>query len=105
MTVTTTKDALDLREVAARVAGLDKRTNDLPSGLFYQQNETGDTSTVAFAVPKGWKPLQVFEAGLLQREGSGEDYTMATDGFVWTVTFAVAPAAVDVTFLNMRILP
>jgi hypothetical protein len=39
----------------------------------------------------GWKPLHVFDAGLLQKEGSGDEYTVVYDGFTYTVSFNVAP--------------
>jgi len=40
--------------------------------------------------------VNVFVDGALYRPGSGEDYTISYDGFIYTVVFAVAPASVDV---------
>ena len=40
--------------------------------------------------------MNVFVDGGLYRPGSSEDYTISYDGFIYTVVFAVAPAAVDV---------
>ena len=40
-----------------------------------------DGTDVAFTMPKGWKPLHVYDDGVLQREGSAEDYEVTFDGF------------------------
>lgn len=102
MSVNVEKSAVDLREMADRITGLERQIETLIATGLSVQEETGDTSTTAFAVIKGWKPLIVFSNGSLMREGTSDDYTLSFDGFVWTVTFAVAPAAVDVTFVNRR---
>ncbi len=49
------------------------------------------TSQVAFVLPNGYTTKAVYSAGLLKRVGSTKDYTTNTDGYVETVTFAVAP--------------
>jgi hypothetical protein len=54
---------------------------------------TSDGTDVAFTMPKGWKPLHVFEDGALQREGSAYDYTVEYDGFNYIVKETVAPVA------------
>ena len=48
---------------------------------------------VIHTIPKGWKPLHVFEDGVLQREGSAYDYTVEYDGFNYIVKETVAPVA------------
>jgi hypothetical protein len=48
---------------------------------------------VIHTMPKGWKPLHVFEDGALQREGSAYDYTVEYDGFNYIVKETVAPVA------------
>lgn len=53
---------------------------------------TGNGSQTAFVMPRGWRPLHVFNAGALQKEGSGNHYTVSFDGFLYSVTFATAPA-------------
>ena len=54
---------------------------------------TGNGTLTTFTLGRGWKPgAIVSKAGALQREGSGNDYTVAFDGFNYSVTFAVAPA-------------
>ena len=53
---------------------------------------TGTGALTAFVMPRGWRPLHVFNAGALQKEGSGNQYAVAFDGFLYTVTFASAPA-------------
>ena len=48
---------------------------------------------VIHTMPKGWKPLHVYEDGALQREGSAYDYTVEYDGFNYLVKETVAPVA------------
>jgi hypothetical protein len=52
---------------------------------------------VIHAMPKGWKPKDVFEDGLLQREGSLHDYEVVFDGFDYVVKPTVAPTATTET--------
>ena len=66
-----------------------------PAALYNVDNVsvyTSDGTDVAFTMPKGWKPLHVYDDGALQKEGSGDDYEVTYDGFIYTVSFAVAPA-------------
>ena len=56
----------------------------------------GDSSAVDFVLPIGWKPTSVFVDGLLNRPGTGNDYTTSFDGFLWKITMAVAPAVVSI---------
>ena len=48
----------------------------------------------------GWKSKFVYVDGALKRPGTGDDYTISFDGFIYTLTFAVAPAAVDVGMIS-----
>lgn len=52
---------------------------------------------VIHTMPKGWKPKDVFEYGLLQREGSAHDYEVIYDGFTYKVKPTVAPTATTET--------
>jgi len=52
---------------------------------------------VIHTMPKGWKPKDVFEDGLLQREGAAHDYEVVYDGFDYYVKPAVAPSATTQT--------
>jgi hypothetical protein len=84
MTVYIEKPAVNLREELA----------SLRNQGGYQEQQfwfAGDGSTTDFAMENGWKPLHVFNAGLLQKEGSGDEYTVGYDGFTYTVSFNVAP--------------
>lgn len=103
MTTLFTKPALLLRPLFARMLGLEQRQNAGPASMFTLEEFDGNGATTAFDSRSGFKPYQVFDAGILQREGSSEDYTLGFDGFIWTVTFAVAPAVGDVTFNSMRV--
>jgi len=56
-----------------------------------------DGTDVVHRLPKGWKPKDVFEDGLLQREGAAYDYEVVYDGFDYYVKPAVAPSATTQT--------
>ena len=56
-----------------------------------------DGTDVIHRMPKGWVPKDVFEDGLLQREGSAHDYEVVYDGFDYYVKPTVAPSATTQT--------
>jgi hypothetical protein len=56
-----------------------------------------DGTDVVHRLPKGWKPKDVFEDGLLQREGAAYDYEVVYDGFDYYVKPTVAPSATTQT--------
>lgn len=56
-----------------------------------------DGTDVVHRLPKGWKPKDVFEDGLLLREGAANDYEVVYDGFDYYVKPAVAPSATTQT--------
>jgi len=85
MTVLISKPAVNLREELAKAQA---RANYVEQQYWF----TGDAATTDFALQYGWKPLHVFNAGAIQKEGSGDDYEVVYDGFTYTVSFAVAPA-------------
>ena len=58
--------------------------------------ETNGTDVV-HRMPKGWVPKDVYEDGLLQREGSAHDYEVIYDGFDYFVKPTVAPSATTQT--------
>lgn len=62
----------------------------------------GDASTTDFALAAGWKPTNVFVGGALMRPGASDDYEIAFDGFIYTVSFSVAPAATDIGIIAER---
>jgi len=81
------KSAINLREE------LDANRPTSAGPPYVQLNlGTGDGTLKIFALPKGWSPLNVFKAGLLQTGGSGNDFMVNYDGFIYSVVFAVAPA-------------
>jgi hypothetical protein len=59
--------------------------------------EVDANDDVVHRLPKGWKPKDVFEDGLLQREGAAYDYEVVYDGFDYYVKPAVAPSATTQT--------
>ena len=85
MTVTISKPPINLRE----------KLTELKAQQGYEERQfwfTGDATATDFVMPRGWQPLHVFDGGSLQKEGSGDDYEVTYDGFIYTVSFAVAPA-------------
>ncbi|WP_304190883.1 hypothetical protein [Lentibacter algarum] len=56
-----------------------------------------DGTDVVHRMPKGWAPKDVYEDGLLQREGSAHDYEVVYDGFDYFVKPTVAPSATTQT--------
>ena len=54
--------------------------------------EVDANNDIVYTMPKGWKPKDVFEDGLLQREGAGRDYTVVYDGFDYIIEPTVAPS-------------
>ena len=95
MTVNISKPALNLR---AELAGKSASAPPARETFWF----SGDGSATSFAMPRGWKPTNVFVDGSLKRPGSGEDYTITYDGYAHHVVFAVAPAAVDVAMMCER---
>ena len=89
MTVTISKPAINLR---GTLTALD-RPAAKSTATFWT---SGDATKTSFAVAAGWAPLDVYVDGALKRPGAGEDYSISFDGFIHSVVFAVAPAAVDV---------
>lgn len=63
---------------------------------------SGDGATTTFALPRGWKPKFAYVDGALKRPGTGEDYTVSYDGFIYSLVFSVAPATVDVGVICVR---
>jgi hypothetical protein len=86
MTVRIAAPARNLREELAALRA------DIKAATQQQFWFTGTGSLTAFVMTSGWKPLHVFLAGALQKEGSGNQYTVSFDGFLYTITFAAAPA-------------
>ena len=55
------------------------------------------SNDIIHTMPKGWVPKDVYEDGLLQREGAANDYTVVYDGFDYYVKPTVAPSATTQT--------
>ena len=89
MTVIVSKPAVNLREELASLRNQPRYVQE----VFWS---AGDSSETTFTLERGWKPKFVYVDGALFREGTGEDYTVSYDGFIYSVVFSVAPAVVDV---------
>lgn len=85
MSVSIEQPELKLREELAK--NQNRKQQEL-----YTVQYVGITSITTFPMPTGTKPLQVFNAGILQREGASEDYILTLDVDVYSVVFAVFPA-------------
>ena len=97
MTVYIEKEAQNLRE---ELAALRAR---IALGVAHEAFWfSGTGAQTAFTLPRGWKPKFIYVDGALRRPGMGEDYTVTYDGFIYSLTFTVAPAAVDVGVICVR---
>lgn len=56
-----------------------------------------DGVDVIHTLKSGWYPKDVYEDGLLLREGAEHDYTVHTDGFKWWIKPAVTPSSLTET--------
>ena len=97
MTVTITKPEQNLREELSALRA--KVAIGVAQEAFWF---SGDGATTTFALLRGWKPKFAYVGGAFKRPGTGEDYTLSFDGFIYRVTFAVAPATVDVGVICVR---
>lgn len=97
MTVYIEKEAQNLREELAALRA--RVAMGMAQEAFWF---SGTGAQTAFALPRGWKPKFVYVDGALRRQGTGEDYSVNYDGFIYTVIFAVAPAVVDVGVICVR---
>ena len=97
MTVRTTKPVINVRK---ELAELRNRPKYLEQQFWFE----GDGSIVAFTMARGWVPKHVFNAGLLQKEGAGDEYlTTLVDG-LYIITFNVAPSNLnDVGVIGVRV--
>lgn len=59
--------------------------------------EVDENDNVIHSVPLGFKPVHVYEDGLLQREGANYDYTVVNTGFGYQIKPTVAPSATTET--------
>ena len=97
MTVNISKPEQNLREELAAL-----RTKVVAGVVQEAFWFSGDGATTSFALLRGWKPKLVFVDGALKRPGTGEDYTVSYDGFIYSLVFAVAPATADVGVICVR---
>ena len=59
--------------------------------------EVDENDNVIHSLPLGWKPLHVYEDGLLQREGDVHDYTVVKTGGAYVIKPAVQPTGATET--------
>jgi len=59
--------------------------------------EVDENDNVIHSVPLGFKPVHVYEDGLLQREGENHDYTVVDTGFEYQIKPTVTPSATTET--------
>jgi hypothetical protein len=96
MTVSIQKPESNIRE---ELSSLRKELTYIQQQFWF----VGDATETNFTLNHGWKPLHVFNAGLLQKEGSGDEYQVIFDGFKYTVSFNVAPASGnDIGIIGVR---
>ena len=59
--------------------------------------ELDENDEVIHSLPLGWKPLHVYEDGLIQREGDVHDYTVVKTGGAYAIKPAVQPTGATET--------
>jgi len=59
--------------------------------------EVDENDEVIHSLPLGWKPLHVYEDGLIQREGDVHDYTVVKTGGAYAIKPAVQPTGATET--------
>lgn len=59
--------------------------------------EVDENDEAIHSLPLGWKPLHVYEDGLIQREGDVHDYTVVKTGGAYAIKPAVQPTATTET--------
>jgi hypothetical protein len=96
ITATTAQTYTGLFTAVSTIAGVYAGANSNISIDNISVFET-DGTDVVHRMPKGWVPKDVFEDGLLQREGSAHDYEVVYDGFDYYVKPTVAPSATTQT--------
>ena len=74
--------------------GNDSNVGQVDNLLVFEVDANDD---VVHRMPKGWAPKDVYEDGLLQREGAAHDYEVVYDGFDYYVKPTVAPSATTQT--------
>jgi len=97
MTVNIERPAQNLREELASLRA--RIASGVAQEAFWN---SGTGAQTAFPLPRGWRPKFVYVDGAIKRPGKGEDYTVSFDGFIYTVVFVAAPAAVDVGVICVR---
>ena len=99
MTVSINAPAQNLREELALAQGHRNQPTFIPVLFWF----VGDGSETEFVVTEGWEPFLVFDGGVPQKEGSGDDYTVKIDINVRTVSFNVAPTNLnDILVIGVR---
>jgi len=83
--ITLKKDEINLREEIANQRAY--KYAEMPVSTWF----IGDGVTTDFELNEDLEPFQVFDAGSLVKEGSGDEYTVIDNGFKKTISFAVAP--------------
>ncbi|MCA1775682.1 MAG: hypothetical protein LC676_08775 [Loktanella sp.] len=97
MTVNIEKPAQNLREELSMLRA--KVASGVVQEAFWF---SGTGAQITFALRRGWKPKFVYVDGALKRPGTGEDYTVSYDRFIYTIIFSVAPATVDLGVICVR---
>jgi len=85
MAVSFSKGALNFREL------LNKLSHQ-PDTKLHDFWFLGNAVLTSFSLPLNFKPYAVYNAGVRQKEGSADEYTINFDGFIYSVVFSVAPA-------------
>lgn len=93
------KPAINLREriafLEAKVARLERDARGRETFIFEPS-----ASATTITLKQGWKPIRSYTNGVRDAEGSGYDYTVSTDGYLYTLTYAVAFGGTEVVQID-----
>jgi len=65
--------------------------------FYFDDIKMYEVDNTTHVIPLGFKPVHVYEDGLLQREGENYDYTVVDTGFEYQIKPAVTPSATTET--------
>ena len=100
-TSTTNQDLSFIFTSTTETVNLQLKGQSSSTGTAYFDNvrlfEVDENDNVIHSLPLGWKPLHVYEDGLIQREGDVHDYTVVKTGGAYAIKPAVQPTATTET--------
>ena len=93
------KPAINLREriafLEAKVARLERDAKEQETFIFEPS-----ASATTITLKQGWQPIRSYTNGVRDAEGSAYDYLVTFDGYLYTLTYAVAFGGTEVVQID-----